>query len=82
MNIRIQKAISDEVRLKMMYKIRKGEICACKIPEYFSISQPAVSRHLKILLLAGLLTMREDGKKRIYSLSPKGRMVLRDMAKW
>lgn len=82
MNLGIQKAISDEVRLRMLHKIRKGEICACRLPRYFGISQPAVSRHLKILLSAGLLSMRKDGKKRIYSLSTKGKRVLLDMSKW
>jgi DNA-binding transcriptional ArsR family regulator len=46
------------------------------------ISQPAVSQHLKVLLAVKLVEVREEGARRIYSLSPKGKRVLSDISRW
>ncbi|MGI9509592.1 MAG: ArsR/SmtB family transcription factor [Geminicoccaceae bacterium] len=44
-----------------------GELPAGAIAERFDMSQPAVSQHLKVLLDAGLLTLRREGTKRYYA---------------
>ena len=43
-----------------------------------AVSRPAVSQHLKVLKDAGLVTDREDGTRRIYSVDPRGIEVMRD----
>ncbi|MCC7570494.1 metalloregulator ArsR/SmtB family transcription factor [Candidatus Micrarchaeota archaeon] len=82
MNANIIKAISDKTRLKILKKISETEICACKIPYSVGISQSAVSQHLKIMLDSDLVTMRTEGTKHLYSLSKKGKQVLKDIEKW
>lgn len=76
------KALSDNTRLRLLKQIRKGEVCACVLPEKAGVSQPAVSQHLKVLLESGLVSVRREGSKRLYSLSPKGKRVLEDISKW
>ena len=43
-----------------------GELC-----EQFEISQPAVSRHLRVLREAGLVASRSDAQRRVYTLTPE-----------
>jgi DNA-binding transcriptional ArsR family regulator len=63
-------------------KISRGAICACELPKYAKASQPAVSQHLKVLLGAKLVDVKEEGVKRVYSLSRKGTEVLKDISRW
>jgi len=80
--MKILKAIGDDTRLRILDRISRGEICACELPRMVKISQPAVSQHLKVLLDAKLVEVREEGARRIYSLSPKGKRVLSDISRW
>lgn len=75
-------AVADETRLKILKRLSRGGVCACRLPKLTGKSQPNVSKHLRILLTAGLAEMRKDGTKRIYSLSCKGRKILSDVSKW
>lgn len=63
------KALSDENRMKIVHILSCGELCACDILEYFDLSQPTLSHHLKILVDAGLVVARIEGKWTHYSLS-------------
>ncbi|MFH1470267.1 MAG: metalloregulator ArsR/SmtB family transcription factor [Candidatus Micrarchaeota archaeon] len=82
MDTNILKTVSDPTRLKILVRIRRGEICACELPRSVKKTQPAVSQHLKTLLKAGLVSMRRDGQKRMYSISPKGKQILKDISRW
>lgn len=42
------------------------------LQEHASISQPAVSQHLRVLRDAGLVTVRVEGRRRVYALDPAG----------
>ena len=64
-------AIADPTRRAMLDAMRAGEIGAGELADQFPISSPAVSRHLKILRKAGLVTRRVDAQRRYYSLSPE-----------
>ena len=75
-------AVSDTTRLKMLCLLVGCEKCACVLPTHVGTSQPAVSQHLKVLREAGLVRMRKDGKKRIYSISEKGRKIMGDISRW
>ena len=46
-------------------------MCVCEIMEFLSVSQPAVSHHLRILRQAGLINDRRQGKWIFYSLDPE-----------
>ncbi|MCR4368296.1 MAG: metalloregulator ArsR/SmtB family transcription factor [archaeon] len=78
----IMRALADESRMKLLERISKGEICACKLPGAVKKSQPAVSQHLKMLLFAGLVEVRRHGTNRMYSLSKKGKLILKDINGW
>jgi len=78
----ILKALADETRLRILERVAMEEICACELPGIVRKTQPAVSQHLSVLLGAGLVRMRKDGKMRIYSVSEKGRAILGDLTKW
>ncbi len=78
----VLRAIADATRLKLLERIARSEVCACELPKSARISQPAVSQHLKVLLGAGLVDMRKDGAKRLYSLSPLGKKVLGQVSRW
>ena len=56
------KALSDAKRLRIIDMLSCGELCACKILENFDITQPTLSHDMKVLVEAGLVKDRRDGK--------------------
>ncbi|MBQ8950553.1 MAG: winged helix-turn-helix transcriptional regulator [Eubacterium sp.] len=63
------KALSDSNRLEIVKMISDGEKCGCKILEKFSITQPTLSHHMKILVESGLVNDRKEGKWHYYSIN-------------
>jgi ArsR family transcriptional regulator, arsenate/arsenite/antimonite-responsive transcriptional repressor len=63
------KALADEKRLKIIDMLSCGQLCACKILEKFNFSQPALSRHMKVLCKSGLVTGVRDGAWMHYTLN-------------
>lgn len=63
------KAISDETRLKILDMLSCGGMCACDILEEFSITQPTLSYHMKILSDSGLVNAVRDGSWVRYTLN-------------
>lgn len=62
-------ALSDPIRLKMIKMvIDSHEVCVCNFVEYFNMSQPRISFHLRILREADILKARKEGKWVYYSL--------------
>ena len=61
-------ALSDPIRLEILAYLRDGEKCVCEIVPHLNLIQPLVSRHLKILKDVGLVRVRKDGTKRMYSV--------------
>lgn len=72
MKARVFKAFGDENRLTILGLLHSGEKCACKLQEALAISQPTLSHHMRVLLDAGLVSARKDGKWIHYSLSEAG----------
>jgi DNA-binding transcriptional ArsR family regulator len=67
--IRALKALADPTRFRMMREIAEaGELSCGAVAERFDVSQPTISHHLKILLDAGLLVQRTEGKHRYTSV--------------
>lgn len=62
-------ALSDPTRRAILQRLTEGEASAGELAAPFDISQPAVSRHLKTLQNAGLVTQRREGTRRLFSLS-------------
>ena len=61
-------ALADPARLRIVQAMRSGECTVGDIVERMDIHQSGVSRHLRILAEAGIVQMRPDGQKRLYSL--------------
>src|SRR5271167_4872036 len=55
-------ALADENRLRLLYLMKKGEICVCYLQGVLQANQPKISRHLAYLKRAGLVEARRDGK--------------------
>lgn len=66
------KALSDETRLRLMHVLHRHELSVNELVTILEMGQSRVSRHLKILTSAGLLTSRRDGLWVFYSASPEG----------
>jgi DNA-binding transcriptional ArsR family regulator len=67
-NINLFQALADPVRLRIVETMQEGECAVGAIVERMDIRQSGVSRHLRILTEAGIVQMRPDGQKRLYSL--------------
>ena len=57
-------ALADPTRRAILARLARGEASVTEIAEPFTISQPAISKHLKILERAGLITVGQDAQRR------------------
>ncbi len=65
-------ALAEPNRRRMIELLGKGPLTASALAGQFELSAPAVSQHLKALRESGLVRVRVDGQRRIYSLDPDG----------
>ncbi|MCM8771424.1 MAG: metalloregulator ArsR/SmtB family transcription factor [Candidatus Omnitrophica bacterium] len=63
------KALSDEMRLRIMVLLSERELCVCQIEWALGLAQAKVSRHLNVLRNAGLVQGRREGLWIFYSLT-------------
>jgi DNA-binding transcriptional ArsR family regulator len=63
-------ALSDPTRQAIVAHLAQGERSAGWLVETLAMPQPGVSKHLKILREAGLVRVRVEGPRRVYSLDP------------
>ena len=63
--------IAEPSRRQILDELLGGEQPVNALVERLSIAQPAVSKHLRILREAGLVAVRPDGQRRLYSLRPE-----------
>src|SRR3989337_316084 len=64
-------ALADPTRRAILARLALGEATVMELAEPFAMTQPAVSRHLKVLEGAGLITRRVEGSKRPCRLAPR-----------
>lgn len=62
----LTKAIADPVRLRILYALAIESLCVCELSRLLDMSLPAISHHLKVLTLSGLLKVRKEGKLACY----------------
>jgi len=72
-------ALADPTRRAILEKLAGGPSSVSALAEPFSISLPAISRHLSILIDAGLIEAQKVGRRRWMSLRPHR---LKDAAAW
>ena len=70
--------LAEGRRRDILDLLRAGERPVGELVNELHLSQPAVSKHLKVLRDAGLVTERRSGRKRLYRLEPEPLMDLRD----
>jgi DNA-binding transcriptional ArsR family regulator len=64
-------ALSDGTRRGLLGRLRGAELTAGALAEGFQVTRPAVSRHLRILREARLVSERRRGRERVYRLTPE-----------
>jgi DNA-binding transcriptional ArsR family regulator len=67
----VLQAISDESRRTMLAELARGPATVNELASLLPIARPGVSRHLRVLREAGLVEVRQDAQRRVYSLQPK-----------
>jgi DNA-binding transcriptional ArsR family regulator len=72
-------AIADPTRRAILDRLRAGAKPVNEIAGRFDISRPAISKHLRVLHDARLVTEVRDGRNRIYRLNPE---PLRELDRW
>ena len=72
-------AVADVTRRAILDRLRQGAQPVHEIARAFPVSRPAISRHLRVLHEAQLVTERRQGRQRMYHLNPE---PLRDMDRW
>ncbi len=64
----VAKAIAHPLRIAIVNFLKDGEQCVCDIAEHIGSERSNVSRHLSVMVNAGLLEYRKEGLKVIYRL--------------
>ena len=65
-------ALSDPTRRAILARLASGETTVMELARPFKMTQPAISRHLKVLESAGLIFRRAEGTKRLSRLAMPG----------
>lgn len=72
-------ALADPTRREMLLRLaREGERNVTQLMEPFAISQPAVSKHLRVLHEAGLVRRRKEGRQHLYDIEASRLDEVRD----
>lgn len=64
-------ALADPTRRAILARLAEGEATVTELVDPFDMSQPAISRHLKVLERAGLVRVGRDGRRRPRRLDPE-----------
>ena len=64
-------ALADPTRRAIIARLASGEASVNELAEPFAMSQPAISKHLKVLERAGLITRSRDAQRRPRKLEPR-----------
>lgn len=72
-------ALSDPTRRAILARLAEGEATVSQLMEPFELSQPTISKHLKVLENAGLIEGGRDAQRRPRRLAP---LAMKDVADW
>ena len=72
-------ALADPVRRRMVARLSRGSATVNELAEPFSITKQAVSKHIQVLELAGLVTRTRDAQRRPVHLNPQ---ALESLTAW
>jgi DNA-binding transcriptional ArsR family regulator len=66
----VLQALADPTRRRIVELLAQGDRSAGELAGEFTVSRPAVSRHLRVLREAGVVTSHADAQRRVYRLEP------------
>jgi DNA-binding transcriptional ArsR family regulator len=72
-------ALADPTRRAILARLARGETTVQELAEPFAMSLPAVSKHLKVLEIAGLISRSREAQWRPCRIEPRG---LKDVDEW
>jgi DNA-binding transcriptional ArsR family regulator len=72
-------ALADPTRRRIVELLAESDRDAGELGSHFTVTQPAISRHLRVLRESGLVRVRPDAQRRIYSLDPA---PLQELEQW
>lgn len=78
----VAKAVADPTRLRIVDALRKAApeaVCQCELLPLFEMSQPALAKHLKLLVGAGVIGSERRGLWAYYYMNPDG---LQELLAW
>ncbi|WP_307828035.1 metalloregulator ArsR/SmtB family transcription factor [Nocardioides sp. SYSU D00038] len=70
-------ALADPTRRALLVRVRRGPARVVDLAADHAMSRPAVSKHLRVLVEAGLLSVSERGRERHYALRAEGLAAVR-----
>ena len=73
------RALADPTRREILNMLKQGRLSAGEIPEHFSVTGAAISRHLSVLKEADLIVDQREGKYIYYELNAS---VLEEIMLW
>lgn len=85
--IKVMKALADPNRVKIVKLLQQKKLCVCELQAALGIAQPTVSKHLRILEEAGLVSWKKDGLWVDYELtdgrqSPYAASLIGNLRHW
>lgn len=69
--VALYSALADVTRCRILEILRAGPVPVHRLSDRFSISRPAISRHLRVLKQAGLVAEVKKGRENLYAFKPK-----------
>ena len=72
-------ALADPTRRAIVERLSKGRATVMELAEPFRLSQPAISKHLKVLERAGLISQAREAQRRPRQLEPRR---IRQLSDW
>jgi DNA-binding transcriptional ArsR family regulator len=74
----LHQALADPTREAIVRLLAQGERPVGEIAQALPVSRPAVSKHLRLLQDAGLVSHRSEGTRNVYALQPQALQALRE----
>lgn len=79
----ITKALSDATRVRALLALRQGELCLCQMIRMLGLAPATVSRHIDVLVRAGLVERRKEGRWCFFRLAgPRAPVEVRRILRW
>ena len=86
--LRVMKAAADGTRVKILKMLQQRNLCVCEMRSVLGISQPSVSRHLRLLEDADLVRSEKEGMWNNFRLArpeeanPYSKVILTHLREW